>query len=139
MKVIKMNSDGVHSLSAEQIYVGDILATPGRNGMTLQEIGNEVNVSPRTISRWRAQPEFARYVDTRMFQIVGERIPNIYAAVADRAEQGSAKHAELIFKSYGYLQDRHLITQQLSEDDPRSDERILEEIERLRIELGEDI
>lgn len=134
MKVIRINSDSVNSLSAEQIFVGDILAIPGRNGMTLEEIGNEVNVSPRTISRWRQQPEFARYVETRMFQIVGERIPNIFAAVADRAEQGSAKHAELIFKSYGYLKDHHLVTPQLPEDD-RSNESIIADIERLRAEL----
>ncbi|TVY00999.1 phBC6A51 family helix-turn-helix protein [Paenibacillus cremeus] len=136
MKGIRMYNGGEQTLSAEQLYVAEILATPGRASMTLEEIGDAVGVSPRTISRWRAQPEFARYVQARTVAIVGERLPEIMHVVADRAEKGSAKHAELIFKSLGLLKD-HLTVQPQMPDDDRSDASIEAEIERLRKELGE--
>ncbi|MGM0880899.1 MAG: phBC6A51 family helix-turn-helix protein [Bacillota bacterium] len=135
MKTIRVYREDDNDLSPEMLYVADILATPGRNGMKLEEIGDAVGVSPRTISRWRSSPAFARHVQARTVQIVGERLPEIMNVVANRAEEGSAKHAELVFKALGLLKDHHVLTAQPSIDEERTNQNIERTIRELEEQL----
>ncbi|RPK16430.1 phBC6A51 family helix-turn-helix protein [Paenibacillus xylanexedens] len=121
-------------LSSEQLIVAEYLATPGRGGLTMEEVAAEVNVSARTVHRWRLDPIFAKYVQQRTLSIVGERLPDIVSVVADRAIDGSGKHAELFLKMSGVLKDHHVV--QPIPPDERDDASIQASIKELRKELN---
>lgn len=123
------------SLSAEQLIVAEYLATPGRGGLTLDQVAAKVGVSARTVQRWRLDPKFNAYVQQRTLAIVGERLPEVVSVVADRAIEGSGKHAEIFLKMSGLLRDHHVLQPAPPEDD-RSDTAIEVSIEELRRELG---
>lgn len=122
-------------LSAEQLIVAEYMATPGRGGLTMEQLAAEVGVSARTVQRWRLDPTFNEYIRQRTLAIVGERLPEVVSVVADRAIGGSGKHAELFLKMSGVLKDHHVLQPAPPEDD-RSDAAIEASIEELRRKLG---
>lgn len=125
------------ALSPEQQLAAEILATPGRAGMTIEQIADHVGTSARTVHRWRQDPLFVEYVKQRTMQNVMEHLPDVLGSLTEKAKRGdSVKAQEVWLKTMGVMTQEFTVRPAAPQED-RSDEAIELEIRRLQIELGE--
>lgn len=124
------------ALSPEMQIAGEILASPGRGGMTIEQIAEHVGTSARTVHRWRQDPAFMEYVKQRTMQNVMENLPDVLESLTEKAKRGdSVKAAEVWLKTMGVMKQEFTVRPAAPQED-RSDAAIEAEIERLRLELG---
>lgn len=125
------------ALSPEQQIAAEILATPGRGGMTIEQIADHVGTSARTVHRWRQDPAFMEYVKQRTMQNVMENLPDVLESLTEKAKRGdSVKAQEVWLKTMGVMKQEFTVRPAAPQED-RSDDAIEAEIHRLRLELGD--
>ena len=80
------------------------LLTSGE-GLTLKQVAEEVNVNPKTLWRWRHEPEFAQF-QLELQQINDERWLSAVDAAREGAiklcQNGNQKMIEFVLKNEGY-------------------------------------
>lgn len=124
-------------LSPEQEIAAEILASPGRAGMTLDDLAAHVGTSTRTINRWRRDPRFSECVKQRTMQNVMDHLPDVLDSLTTKAKRGdSVKAQEVWLRTMGIMNPEFIIRPAAPEND-RSDAAIEAEIDRLRREMGE--
>lgn len=123
----------------EQEVCLQLMALPKRGGHTLAQIAEQAGVSEKTLRRWRSSETFQRQLQRMILMSVNEDLNDIMSVMVEKAKSGNNKSAELVLKSLGVLQERHIITpEQPDRDfDNSSNECIAEEIEELKRLLGE--
>ncbi|WP_375670109.1 phBC6A51 family helix-turn-helix protein, partial [Bartonella sp. CL29QHWL] len=91
-------------LSPEQRIAAEIIATPGRAGMTLEQISEHVGTTARTLNRWRQQPAFIAYVKKRTMENTVEHLPDVMDTLVRKAKEGSSiKSIEVYLRATGLL------------------------------------
>lgn len=91
----------------EMRVAASLLALPKNERPLMKDIALEANVSERQLRNWKKEERFLQLVDQNVRNNVRGRIPDVLETVLQRAEEGSAKHAELVFKYQGMLTERH--------------------------------
>ena len=134
MQIAQYGDDG---LSPEQLIAAEILATPGRAGMTMEELADHVGTTARTLNRWRRTPDFAEYVKRRTMENVVEHLPEVMATLTEKAKSGSSiKAIEVWLRANGMMQPEMIVRPAAPEID-RSNDAIEREIDDLRRQLEE--
>src|SRR5690625_5168509 len=82
----------------EMRVAAQLLALPISECPLLRDIAKEAGVSERTLRYWRKEERFLQLVDEIVRNNVRHRMPDVLETVIQRAEEGSAKHAELLLK-----------------------------------------
>ncbi|RED51131.1 phBC6A51 family helix-turn-helix protein [Cohnella lupini] len=124
-------------LSPEALLVAEILATPGRGGMTLDDIAVHVGTSTRTINRMRRDPAVMEYIRRRSLENVTEAMPDIVQTLNEKARSGSSiKAIEVWARIAGLYQPEMIVKAAPFED--RSTEALERSIEELRRQLEAD-
>lgn len=122
-------------LSPEQLVVAEILATPGRNGMTLEDIAALVGTSARSVSRWRRDPIVMEYIRRRSLENVTAVMPSVMENLVQKAAKGdSIKAIEVYARIAGLYQPEMVVRPGPPVEE--SNEEIEHDIERLKAELG---
>ena len=124
-------------LSPEQLLVAEILATPGRNGMSLDDIADHVSVSVRTINRWKRDPLVMEYIRRRSLENVTAAMPDIVETLNEKARSGSSIKAIEVWARIAGLYQPEMIVKPAPADERPSNEELDRQIEILRRELGE--
>ncbi|TRM10343.1 hypothetical protein FH966_00635 [Lentibacillus cibarius] len=133
------NAQGVGRLSANMHTAAEWLAQPKRGGLTLKQVADEADISERQLRKWRKTDEFQKLVQDKINNNVKERMPNVVDAVIKKAEQGSHKHAELLFKMQGLLTEKQEITAiQETPNKEKNNDQIEAELDELRELVGND-
>ena len=89
----------------QQRYI-EWLATPRlqRSPSKQPGIAAELGKSTRTLQRWQKLPGFWDAVIALSRQMLRERLPDVYGAIAREAEKGSHQHARLALEVTNELQ-----------------------------------
>ncbi|MBC9786279.1 helix-turn-helix domain-containing protein [Heliobacterium chlorum] len=120
---------------AAELFVGNEL--DGR--LTVAEIAEQVGVSPRTIYRWKQDPEFLAYqnhlADLLMEDFLTEAYSRLRTLVKADNEKTQLKALELLLKNRGKLTDVKEVTATV--EDTRNNESLADEIAELKRMLGE--
>ncbi|CAM4304757.1 phBC6A51 family helix-turn-helix protein [Jeotgalicoccus halotolerans] len=91
----------------KHLKAAELLSKPKGVRGTIKEVAEEVGIGVRTLHKWRKEPKFAELVDVEIKSKSQQRMPNVIEALFEKAEAGSAKHIELIFKWFGYMTEKH--------------------------------
>lgn len=127
---------GEQGLSPEQLTVAEILSTPGRGGLTLDDIAGQVGTSTRTINRWRNDPVMIAYIKRRSMENVVQHLPDVLETLSEKAKSGSSiKAIEVYLKASGLL-NPDLVVRPAPIEDHRSEEALDRDIARLKQQLG---
>lgn len=125
-------------LSPEQEIAIEILASPGRAGMTLDDIAAHVGTSTRTINRWRRDARFAECVKQRTMQNVMDHLPDVLDSLTIKAKRGdSVKAQEVWLRTMGIMNPEFIVRPAAPVED-RSNEALERSIEELRRQLEAD-
>lgn len=128
---------GDDGLSPEQLLVAEILATPGRNGMTLDDIAAHIGTSTRTINRMRRDPAVMEYIRRRSLENVTQAMPAVMENLIQKAAKGdSIKAIEVYARIAGLYQPEMIVKASPVED--RSTEALERSIDELRRQLEVD-
>jgi len=112
----------------------EILAQPGRGGMTLDEVAKYIHADPKTLFRWRGEPEFVNAVTQKAIMNLHADLPEVFAANMERAKAGEVRSVDLVYKLLGLLVDKSEIE---VKENGKSEEEIDTEIRRMREKLKE--
>lgn len=124
-------------LSAEMRVAAELLAQPGRAGLTMDQVAERAHTTARSVQRWRQDPRFVEYVKRRTLENTTEHLADVLGALTEAAKTArSMKAVELYLRATGLLNQEITVKPAVPEND-RSDAAIEAEIERLRRELGE--
>ena len=132
---VARNMKDLPLLSSEQIMAPEMIIQRRGQSPSYEIIAKTVNVSPRTLARWRNSSPFCEYIRQRALIEASMVLPAIMSAIQDKAMQGNVKAAELVLKSLQLLSQTHAITV-TPVVDSRSTESIENEIAELKRELG---
>ncbi|GAB1530114.1 MULTISPECIES: phBC6A51 family helix-turn-helix protein [Brevibacillus] len=121
-------------LNQEQLIAIELLAQPKRAGLKYTEIAEKCGTTERTLQRWRQLPSFQQAVRKRTLELAGDALPNVMAALIEKAESGhSIKAIETYLRALGIMQDHTILHAQIEPD--RSTEAIEREISELEVEI----
>lgn len=96
-------------LKPEQLQAVAYLSQPKNGGFTHEEIAEKVGVSRQTLYRWRQDVSFTDEIKREINRNTMNRIPEVIESLfaqATKANQPSAKAAELLLKTVSMLNDR---------------------------------
>jgi transposase-like protein len=100
---------GIGMLKPEQLEAVKYLSQPKNGGFTHDEIAEKVGVSRQSLYRWRQDIEFQDEIKREINRNTITRIPEVIESLfiqATKANQPSAKAAELLLKTVSMLNDR---------------------------------
>ena len=80
-------------------------AMPTKGPMNISELCASAKVSTKTWYNLVENPEMATLLPEALDYLLGQQIIPVVQKVVERALAGSAKHAELVFRLSGLLQD----------------------------------
>jgi AcrR family transcriptional regulator len=132
-EIVKKNK-----LTLSQRRVAEILATNDIHKMTVQEIADEVGVDPRTIYRWKKDPEFIKYqnaiADTAMEDFLTEAYTKLKTLLREgKTEKTQLEALKLVLQNRGKLKDTHDINVSTTQQETQ------EERERRIIEMENEL
>lgn len=127
-------------LSIQQRKAAELFAVNDLKCNSVEQIADEVGVSPRTVYRWKRDPIFIAYqnevADLAMEDFLSETYGVLKRLVrSGRSDNAKLKAVELVLKNRGKLTDK--IEQHTTIEDNTSNEAIEKEIEELKKLLGE--
>jgi transcriptional regulator with XRE-family HTH domain len=96
-------------LKPEQLEAITYLSQPHNAGLTHEQIAEKVGVSRQTLYRWRQDVAFTDGIKREINRNTMNRIPEVIESLfnqATKANQPSAKAAELLLKTVSMLNDR---------------------------------
>lgn len=103
-----MNTSETSVLSEKQQTYIDWLAISKyeRKPMTEALLAKELNVTDRTLRRWKQTPGFRQLITKRAREFLGDSLPEIYGALAREAIKGSFPHIKLALEMTGEHTDK---------------------------------
>jgi uncharacterized protein YjcR len=94
-------------LNEKQYAAIALLATPGRGGMTYDEIAERVGVSRQSLHKWRNDDAFNDEMKRQVLRNAVEHLPDMYASIPKHVIQdGNAALFRTYLQSLGMLTDR---------------------------------
>lgn len=72
-----------------------------RKPPTQELLAEEMGVNPRTLYRWKQEPELKQAVTQRARELLGDDLPEIYGALRREAIKGSYQHIKLCLEVTG--------------------------------------
>lgn len=125
-------------LSPEQEIAVEILASPGRAGMTLDALAAHVGTSTRTINRWRRDVRFSECVKQRTMQNVMDHLPDVLDSLTIKAKRGDSVKAQEVWLRTMGIMNPEFIVRPAAQIEDRSSESIERSIDELRQQLKAD-
>jgi len=121
-------------LTLSQRRVAEILATNDIHKMTIAEIAEEVGVNPRTIYRWKQDPEFIAYQNSIAEQAMEDFLTETYTQLKKLLREGKSEKTQLeaiklVLQNRGKLKDSHEHTVEVKQT------QTLEDLEREVIDM----
>ena len=74
-------------------------------GCDITKLSKELNVSTKTISRWKNDVGFILAVYERFMDVAGKHMPDVIMAQIEEAKAGNTQAATLVLKHFGKFQD----------------------------------
>jgi AcrR family transcriptional regulator len=98
-------------LTLSQRRCAEILATNDLHKMTIQEIADEIGVNPRTIYRWKQDPEFIAYQNSIAERAMEDFLTEAYTKLKQllregRSEKTQLEAIKLVLQNRGKLVDK---------------------------------
>lgn len=125
-----MGSKAAYSLTNDQRKAAELLATRDVHEMSIAEIAETLEVSERTIYRWKKEPDFIEFQNELAEDIMSEFITEAYSELRKMVRTSEAglklKALELVLKNRGKLRQEQDVKVQL---ETKSNEEIESEIE----------
>jgi transposase-like protein len=121
-------------LKPEQLEAVKYLSQPKQAGLTHEQIAEKVGVSRQTLYRWRQCIEFQDEIKREISRNTMNRIPEVIESLfiqATKANQPSAKAAELLLKTVSMLNDRLEV-----EDRTKRPSEPTADIDAMRVEIA---
>ncbi len=133
-----MGRKRILNLTPQQRKAAELMAF-NETGRPQKEIAAEVGVSEVTLSRWKAEPDFAYLVNEFADQIMETFLAEAYKDLRKltkgaKSDNAKLKAIELILKNRGRMKDTAEITAKV--EDTRTTEDILSEVDSLKQRLG---
>lgn len=127
-------------LSIQQRKAVELFAVNDLKCNTVEQIAEEVGVSPRTVYRWKRDPIFIAYQNEVADLAMEDFLSETYGVLKRLVRSGRSDHAklkavELVLKNRGKLTDK--VEQHTTIEDNTSNEAIEKEIQELKKLLGE--
>lgn len=127
-------------LSIQQRKAAELFAVNNLKCNTVEQIAEEVGVSPRTVYRWKRDPIFIAYQNEVADLAMEDFLSETYGVLKRLVRSGRSDHAklkavELVLKNRGKLTDK--VEQHTTIEDNTSNEAIEKEIQELKKLLGE--
>jgi AcrR family transcriptional regulator len=118
-------------LNDKQLAAIAILATPGRSGLTYDEVAERVGVSRQALYEWRNQDAFNDEMKKQVLRNAVEHLPDMYASIPKHViEDGNAA----LFRTY--IQSLGMLTEKVEVDNKSAGSADVDamraEIERMR-------
>lgn len=128
-------------LTPAQRKAAELFATNDISCYRVEDIAKAVNVSERTIYRWKLDKDFLAYQNEVADIAMEDFLTETYGVLKGIVRSGRSDHAklkgvELVLKNRGKLTEVQKV--EATVEDKRSNEAIEAEIEQLRKELGLD-
>ena len=101
--MVRYNGAG-HSLTRPQKRLIKAIVE-SKGPMNITEICKTAKVSPKVWYRLASDPEMATLLPEALDYQIGQQLIPVVQKVVERALEGSAKHAELVFRLSGLLED----------------------------------
>lgn len=94
--------------TANQLHLIEWLATTkyDRQPPTQEALADKLGVRRETLSRWKQLPELKLAVVKRARELLGDDLPEVYAALGREAIKGSFQHIKLILELTGEYTDK---------------------------------
>lgn len=99
------------TFSANQLAFVEWLATTKdeRQPSTQEALAEQLDIHPRTLIRWKKIPEIRKAATERARELLGDDLPEIYAALTREAKAGSYQHIKLSLAVSGeYIEGKTL-------------------------------
>jgi AcrR family transcriptional regulator len=127
-----------NKLTLSQRRCAEILATNDIHKMTIAQIANEIGVDPRTIYRWKKDPEFIAYQNSIAEQAMEDFLAETYATLKQllregRSEKTKLEAIKLVLQNRGKLVDKQEHVHEVKQT------KTLEELEREVIEMENEL
>ncbi|SET41997.1 Helix-turn-helix of insertion element transposase [Oceanobacillus limi] len=104
-------------LSEKQIAAITILAQPKMNGMTNDQIAEEVGVDRSTLYRWKNDDTFNEELKRTIMRNTLDRLPEVMASIPDHIiNDGNAAMFRTLLQAHGVLTEKHEINTKSSGD-----------------------
>ena len=95
-------------LTEKQYAAIEILAQPGRAGLTYQEIADRVGVSRKTLHEWRKQDAFNDEMIRQVKRNAVEHLPDMFASIPKHViEDGNGALFRTYIQSLGMLTEKY--------------------------------
>jgi AcrR family transcriptional regulator len=127
-----------NKLTLSQRRCAEILATNDIHKMTIAQIANEIGVDPRTIYRWKKDPEFIAYQNSIAEQAMEDFLAETYATLKQllregRSEKTKLEAIKLVLQNRGKLVDKQEHVHEVKQT------KTLEELEAEVIEMENEL
>jgi AcrR family transcriptional regulator len=138
-EIVKKNK-----LTLNQRRCAEILATNDIHKMTVQQIADEIGVDPRTIYRWKKDPEFVAYQNAIAEQAMEDFLTETYSKLKTLLREGKSEKTQLeaiklVLQNRGKLKDTHEHTVSVANNETQEErERRIIEMERELLEGNND-
>lgn len=94
-------------LNDKQIAAITILATPGRAGLTYDEVADKVGVSRQTLLNWRNAEYFSKELARTIVRNTVDDLPEIFASIPGHIiNDGNAAMFRTLLQAQGLLTER---------------------------------
>lgn len=109
--------------------------------LTIEDIARKIGVDPRSIYRWKNDPEFISLINEIADRQMDAFLSEMYSHLRQQVRRGSVKAMELYLKRMGKLIDRREVNADMKMEvkgvESKSNEELLQEAEALERELLE--
>lgn len=117
-------------MTAKQHAAIEIMSQPKMNGMTYEQIAQEVGVARSTLFEWKKQDAFMSELKREIVRKTSDRLPEVFDSIIDNIiETGNAAAFRTLLQTHGILTDKVEIE---TKDASGDMDAIRAEIERMR-------
>ncbi|MFX3623095.1 MAG: phBC6A51 family helix-turn-helix protein [Ectobacillus sp.] len=125
-------------LTLSQRRCAEILATNDIHKMTITQMADEIGVDPRTIYRWKKDPEFIAYQNSVAEQAMEDFLAETYTTLKQLLREGRSEKTKLEAIKL-VLQNRGKLVEKQEHSVEVKQQQTLEELEREVIEMENEL
>ncbi|MGG3561667.1 phBC6A51 family helix-turn-helix protein [Neobacillus rhizosphaerae] len=125
-------------LTLSQRRCAEILATNDIHKMTIAQIASEIGVDPRTIYRWKKDPEFIAYQNSIAEQAMEDFLSEAYNMLKQLLREGRSEKTKLEAIKL-VLQNRGKLTEKQEHVHEIKQQQTLEDLEREVIDMENEL
>ena len=131
-----------NKLTLSQRRCAEILATNDIDKKTIAEIADEIGVAPRTIYRWKQDPEFIAYQNAIAERVMDDFLTETYAQLrtllrSGRSERTKLEAIKMVLQNRGKLNEGNQVNVQVNNANNNGESQ--EERERRIIEMEREL